>query len=146
MEGGRLPAMSATGVPNFGPDLPSARRRLERNPVIWIIAAVWLILLLYSCGRSAYGMSRVANSGTERFHQQLSQGQYEEIYADASQESRNHGTREESLALLEKVHRSLGLQQSSSMKNINVNRNRKGTFVTLVYDTASPKGEPASNS
>jgi uncharacterized protein DUF4019 len=132
--------MNTTSAPNFGQELPSARRRRKRNPVTWIISGILLLLLLYSCGRSAYGVYKIANSATERFHQQLNQTQYEEIYADASDEFRNHGTREESLAVFQKVYENLGAQKSSSMKNINVNRNNKGTFVTLVYDSAFEQG------
>jgi hypothetical protein len=132
--------MSASGVPSFGQELPSVRRRRERNPVTWIVGGIVLLVLLYSCGHSAYGIYRVANSATERLHLQLNQGQYEEIYSEAADEFRNQGTREETLAVLQKVHQKLGVQKRSSMKNINLNRTNRGTFVTLGYDTAFDQG------
>jgi hypothetical protein len=132
--------MSTTSAPNFGQELPAARRRRERNPVTWIIIGIVLLVVLYSCGRSAYGFYKIANSATVRLHQQLNQAQYEQIYAEASDEFRNHGTRLESLEFLKKLHDVLGAQKSSSMKNIKVNRTNKGTFVSLVYDTAFELG------
>ncbi|HST10911.1 MAG TPA: DUF4019 domain-containing protein [Terriglobales bacterium] len=133
--------MSASGVPSFGQELPSVRRRRERNPVTWIIVGLVLLVILYSCGRSAYGSYRIANLGTERFHQMLNQGQYEQIYGDTSDDFRKKGTREESLAFLQKVHETLGSQRSSSLKSFNINRVNTGTYLTLVYTSHFDQGD-----
>jgi hypothetical protein len=75
--------VSTSNVPNFGQELPSARRPRERNPVTWIIIAL-VALVVYSCGRGAYGAYRVADPGTDHFHEMLNQAQSEEIYGQAT--------------------------------------------------------------
>ena len=133
--------MSTPGVPTFGQERPAERRRRERNPVTWIVIGVVVLIVLYSCGQSAYRLYRIADAGTTRVHQQLNQAQYEDIYGDATDAFRSKGSRGESLAFLEKVHQTMGDAHRAKLRGFNVNRNTSTTMVTLVYATTFDKGD-----
>jgi hypothetical protein len=132
--------MSVSDVPSFGQEHPAARRRRERNPVTWIIIAVLALVVLYSCGHSAYDFYRIGGAATDRLHQELNQAQYDDIYAGATDEFRNHGSRAETLPFLERVHQTMGNVHQSKLKGFNINRNTSGTLATLVYATTFDKG------
>jgi hypothetical protein len=70
----------------------------------------------------------------------LNQAQYDDIYAGATDEFRNHGSRAETLAFLERVHQTMGNVHQSKLKGFNINRNTSGTLATLVYATTFDKG------
>jgi hypothetical protein len=84
---------------NTAPPPPSASRRRNK----WIVLAGCAIALLFlgRCGRSAYHSYQIADRAAQGFHQQLNNGEYEDVYGEASEGYRIAGTRQEQDRILQ---------------------------------------------
>lgn len=102
-----------------------------------LIAA--LVILLAGCSMSAD--TKMAEGAVERFHTMLDAGQFQDIYAESADDLKKVTTQEKLTALLEAVHRKLGVMKSSMKQSWNVNYHTSGTFITLIYATAYQGGD-----
>ena len=102
-----------------------------------LIAA--LVILLAGCSMSAD--TKMAEGAVERFHTMLDAGQFQDIYAESADDLKKVTTQEKLTALLEAVHRKLGVMKSSMKQSWNVNYHTSGTFITLVYATVYQGGD-----
>lgn len=102
-----------------------------------LIAA--LVILLAGCSMSAD--TKMAEGAVERFHTMLDAGQFQDIYAESADDLKKVTTQEKLTALLEAVHRKLGVMKSSMKQSWNVNYHTSGTFITLIYATVYQGGD-----
>jgi hypothetical protein len=116
------------------------RKGWERNPLVWLAFILIALLILYSCGRKAYSAYRIGEAATIEFHNRLDRAGYEQIYVDATEEFRRHGSRAEELAFLEKVHIAMGNKQASHLQGFHVNTFNGVTYVALRNATTFDKG------
>src|SRR4051794_15282455 len=81
---------------------------------------------------------RVATSeqAASRFHSQLDEEQFGAIYDSADDEFQKSDSRDGIVALMSKIHRSLGKVSRADRQTYFVNFNTSGTFVTLTYATS----------
>lgn len=85
--------------------------------------------------------TRVAERAVDTFHEMLNAGQFELIYAAGSDDLKRVAKREDFVALLDAVHRKLGVTKSWSKRGWSVNYHTSGTFVTLSYSTIFDEGD-----
>jgi hypothetical protein len=85
----------------------------------------------------------LAERAVDAFHEMLNAGQFDAIYAASADDMKKAARREEFVALLEAVHRKLGVTKSWSKKGWNVSYNTSGTFMTLAYSTIYDGGDAA---
>jgi hypothetical protein len=99
-----------------------------------VAIVTFAVFLLCSC-TSPIGDVTSARNAVVRFHQELDQEKYVEMYAEAAPELRKATTQEDFLALMSAVHRKLGLVQDVTQTRFNVNWTTSGTRVELQYQT-----------
>jgi hypothetical protein len=114
------------------PSLGNARCAMRK-----LIAA--LVLVVAGCSMSAD--TKLAEEAVARFHTMLDGAQFEAIYAESADELKKVTTQEKLSALLEAVHRKLGIVKSSLKESWNVNYHTSGTFITLTYATIYEGGD-----
>ena len=78
-----------------------------------------------------------------RFHDQLQQGQIEQIYSDASPAFKASLPKESAVRILEQIHGKMGHCAYSGPMNWFVSTNSRGTFVTTRYRANCSNGEAA---
>ena len=89
------------------PDPP--RKRGRARLVIWIIlAALAFIVILLNLGKGAYSDYRAASAAVDRFHLHLNAGDYDAIYADASEPLHRSGNHAQWIGYFEKAHQKMG--------------------------------------
>jgi hypothetical protein len=131
---------SITNPPNYGQIPPSVPAKRKWNPNIYIPAIVIALMLLWYFGRGSKKVYEAADVGVARFHGLMNQEGYELIYQEATPEFQNHGSREETLGFLRRVHTSLGNEHQCHMTGFSVNRTLNGTFAVLTYSTTFDRG------
>jgi len=87
--------------------------------------------------------TKVAERAVDTFHEMLNAGQSDAIYSASGDELKKAAKREEFVALLDAIHRKLGVTKSWTKKGWNVNYHTSGTFVTLNYSTIFDGGDAA---
>ncbi|MGH9401964.1 MAG: hypothetical protein ACRD2P_07655 [Terriglobia bacterium] len=95
--------------------------------------------MLCSCS-----MSRdveIARQAVERFHQQVSAGQYDAIYDAADPAYKQSLTREANRNFFSRIRLKTGAFQNAKNTGYFVNTATKGTFVRLRYKTLCCNGE-----
>jgi len=105
------------------------------------LLAVSISTLSLLCACSMSGDTAVAEQAVPKFHEFLDAGRFAEIYEGASADLKNAGSQGDFVALLDAVHRKLGMVKSSEKQGWNVNYDTSGTFVTLTYKTTYAEGE-----
>jgi len=100
-----------------------------------------LTLALLACSRSADVAS--AKLAVTRFHELLDAGRFTEIFEQSSDDLKKATTKAEFVALLEAVHRKLGITKSAVDQAWSVNYKISSKFVTLTYKTIYSEGESA---
>jgi hypothetical protein len=95
------------------------------------------LLGVAGCSADTKGAERAVDT----FHEMLNTEQFELIYAASSDDLKKAAKREEFVALLEAIHRKLGVTKSWTKKTWNVNYHTSGTFVTLSYSTIYDQGD-----
>jgi uncharacterized protein DUF4019 len=83
----------------------------------------------------------VAESEVARFHKELDAGNFDQIYASASDDLKKASGHEEFVKLLRAVNSKLGPTRMASRTGWNMNLNTSGNFVTLTFDTQFEKGK-----
>lgn len=139
--------MSATGVWNPNHKPRSSSKVSSYIKWILLVGSVAALLLLGTCGRSQYRLYKLVNNAVSRFHGQLDQAEYEEIYGDATDQFRNSGSRQDAIAFLKTVHEKMGSSKKFSMRGLNTTKSfnyktaARETFVTAIYLTNFTEGE-----
>jgi opacity protein-like surface antigen len=98
-------------------------------------------LLLSAC--SATQDVNVAQEATAHFHEMMSAGQFEQIYAQSDASFKKATTSEDLTRLLSAVNRKLGVVKTSGSDGWNVGFTPSGTSVTLRYTTQFERGTGA---
>ena len=94
-------------------------------------------------GCSAAKTKVAAEQGVAKFHSQLDEEQYHDIYAQVSAEFQKSAPETEMVEFFAAVHRKLGNVQKAEEQGFYVNFGMTGTTVTLTYKTTFVNG-PAS--
>ncbi|MGH9738827.1 MAG: hypothetical protein ACRD4X_09600 [Candidatus Acidiferrales bacterium] len=108
----------------------------------WTLVAtgIFMAFLLWECGTGLYQGHTLANSAVEHFHQELNNGQFEQICQEADPEFRGAQPHNQLVKFLGAVHAKLGNALSDHMTGIRVNATTSGTFIITSYDTKYGKG------
>lgn len=110
----------------------------------WIAVGVLLLLVLgivlWSCGKGVYHQYRDSTAAVELFHHRLDNGEFDAIYADASDSFRSSGAKADQIKFLQTVHQKLGRFEKSSSLGFHVNWRQGHILVDQVYDTKFAQG------
>lgn len=87
----------------------------------------------------------IADKAIVGFHNQLNAAQFEPIYAQSSKEMKDSTPPARLTALLEAVHRKLGLFKSGKSVGWNDNVNGSGHFIAINYQASYEHGPAAEN-
>src|SRR5450631_933245 len=90
------------------PPAPSVRRPKGKWFVVIGISVVLALIFLWNLGKGFYHNYRLSSAAANQFHQELDQGDFVTIYADATDDFRRAGTRGDELKFLEMVHQKTG--------------------------------------
>ena len=131
---------SIVNAPDYPQIPPRAPVKKGWNPNISIPAIVIELVLLWYFGRGSKDAYWAADLGVARFHGQLSQGAYQQIYDDATPEFQSHGARANTLSFLQKVHATLGNEHQTKMTGFFVNRTTRGTLAVVIHSTTFDRG------
>jgi hypothetical protein len=137
-----LPPPTFTSAPDFG----RAPRKPSGKVWIWTGAATLIILLFFAweCGSAFLRGKKLADTAVQHFHEQLNDGQYDEIIAEADEGFRAASTHDDAVKLFSQVHDQLGDAGASSFAGINMNSSTgQGTTLTCNYTTVFAHGSAA---
>jgi hypothetical protein len=113
-----------TSAPDFGYKVPPKR-------ILWkasfAITALVMVLFMWQCGTALIIGRRLANGAVRHFHEELNNGQYDQIFQEADGVFTSNG---ESLKFLQAVHNKLGDATAEKQANIIVNVNAGRTLIT----------------
>lgn len=133
--------MSAS--PTF-PSSDGSQKTPRRFRVHWkwsiVIATLLLILLMWQCGSALIGGRSLADAAVKRFHQQLNNQQYGQIYSEAHPALATGKGQEDLARLLEAMSAKLGEVRSETFGTMNVQATTNGTFITVQYNTEFASG------
>ncbi len=120
-------------VPPF--NLPREKRSKTRRIILAALVVLGAAILLWNCGKGAYHNYRLSAAAVDRLHQRLDQADYETIYADATDEFRRAGSREDEIKFLEMIHQRMGHSGKMSPKGFHINWQNGRVTVNEVFDT-----------
>ena len=109
--------------------------KIRRSQVLLAAA----LLLLSSC--SAAKALDVTKQSVAKFHSNLNAGQFDQIYAEASQDYRKSVAADKHRKLFAAIQRKLGNARTYSVTGLNVNFNTAGEFVRMQCKTKFVKAE-----
>lgn len=104
------------------------------------VTGLVLVVVMWQCGSALVQGRELSAKAVRHFHEQLNSGNFQEIFDQADEEFQRSGTRQESVAFLEVVHRKLGNADVEYLRNLNATVNTSGTFITAVYNTQFDDG------
>jgi hypothetical protein len=119
---------------------PKTRKRLFLK---WSVA-ITAILFAYLAWQWSAGLEqgqKLADAAVGRFHADLDEGNYEQIYLDADETFRKGGNKEEFIKLIDAMHRKLGNTRRAILVDTSTNATLSGTFITTRYSTNFEKGQ-----
>jgi hypothetical protein len=105
-----------------------------------ILLCVAALVALAGCGDTIHG-TEFAEPAVAKFRQQMSAGQFEQIYETTGAEFQKATSREKGVGLFAAVDRKLGKLQKSEQITWNVNTHNLTTLVTLVYNSRYAEGD-----
>ena len=79
--------------------------------------------------------SKLAEQAVVQFHEMLDAEQFDAIYDTAAEDLKKVSTKEKFVAILQGVHKKLGMTKASDKQGWNFNYNTSGSYVTLSYAT-----------
>jgi hypothetical protein len=130
-----VPPNQASSTLSHRPKRPSVLRKWW----FWVGMAV-LLVIVWELGSSLLIARRLSNNAVARFHQEINQGDYDAIWADADDGFRIGGTKDQLVGVLQKIHDKLGNSSSATLFNIQVNANTRGSFVVATYNSKFATG------
>lgn len=113
--------------------------RIEANPKPILIIIAVLLVAANSC--SLTKGKGIAETAVAQFHSQYNAGQFHEIYNQADEEFRKSASEADFIALLEALHRKLGMVKQSNQSGWGVNATPMGTVATLAYNVEFSEGK-----
>ena len=116
------------------PPAPSARRPKTKWFVVFTIAAVFALIVLWNVGKGFYHNYRLSSAAVEEFHQELDRGDFVTIYGDATDDFRRAGARGDELKFFEMVHQKMGNSGKMSTQRFHVTWRNDRLFADQVYD------------
>jgi hypothetical protein len=118
--------------------------RVPVSKTKWIAVGVLLLLVLgivlWSCGKGAYHDYRMSSAAVDLFHRRLDRGDFETIYAEASETFRAAGVREDQIKFLQTVHQKMGNSGTNTVQGFHLNWRNDQLLVDQVYDTKFAQG------
>jgi hypothetical protein len=100
---------------------------------------VGLFLFISGCGGLTKGKP-AAEAAISRFHQQMNEGRFEEIWNEAHEKFRGAGSKEKYLEFMSAIERKLGKVQSSKNAGWKINTLNFTTTVLMNQNTTFEKG------
>ena len=107
------------------------------------VRAAILLTALMLAGCSAAQDINAAQEASTHFHEMMSAGQFEQIYAQSDESLRRTTTSENLTRVLSAINRKLGDVKSSESIGLTTGFNSSGTSVTLRYTTKFEHGTGA---
>jgi hypothetical protein len=104
------------------------------------IACIVLAFVALGCTSMMKGKG-AAEPAVAKFHQQFSDKQFTQIYAESSNKFKSATTEQELVDLLDAIHRKLGTVKDAKSTSWKVNSTTDGTFVYMTYDTEFTEGK-----
>jgi hypothetical protein len=101
-------------------------------------ALLAVVVLLAACSPAD---TKVAEQAVSTFHELLDAGKFQSIYDQSATDLREVATKQDFVALLDAVHRKLGLTKTFNLDSKSVNYSPSGTLVTLKCTTTFAEGE-----
>jgi hypothetical protein len=133
--------MSSPALPLPPPPNPTWKRDRARL-VTWIILAVLAsIVILLNLGKGAYSDYRSASAAVDRFHLRLNTGDYDAIYADASEPFHRSGNHAQWIGYFEQAHQKMGNSGKVSMIAFYTRRKDGRAWVDEVVNTQFAQGQ-----
>jgi hypothetical protein len=99
---------------------------------------LFFFVILSACSNSAD--MEVAKQAVRDFHDQLDAGQFQALYNQSSDDLKKMASEKEFIALLDAVHRKLGVTKSFELKERSVMYEVSGATMTLNYETVYAEG------
>jgi hypothetical protein len=129
----------------FPAPTPASEQTPKRPKIIiwkWTLVATALFFayLMWECGSGLYQGGVQANGAVRHFHQELNDGQYEQICQEAETGFCETTKHDEVTSFLQGVHKKLGNATAESLIGMNVNANTNGTFITTRYNSTFADG------
>jgi hypothetical protein len=125
------------------PPPPVSPKKNNRNKIVlWIsLAVVAFVIILAFLGKHTYHDYRLSSAAMERFHQQLNAADYDDIYAEASDDFRKYGKHDEMIRFLAMIHEKMGNSGKTSMAGFHVNWRNGRRWVDEVSNTQFALGQ-----
>ena len=105
------------------------------------LSIVLLILSVLSIGCFMTEGIEAGEKAVNKFHEQFNNNEIDEIYNDADQQFKESDSKESIIGFLEKVRKRLGKVKDTKRTGWNVNKNLKGTFATVNFETEFENGK-----
>jgi hypothetical protein len=104
-----------------------------RRTLLKSLSVVWFVLAVAGCG----GKQQIANAdaAVTQFHAELNAGNFDQIYAGSDTAMKNASSQEKFVALLDAIHRKLGMVKSANRQTFFMNYGTSGKFLRLTYAT-----------
>ena len=131
-----MPSSPATSTLSHRPK----RKGVFRRWWFWAVLSLGL-LLFWTLGSALLGARKLSNAAVARFHQEVNQGSFDQIWREADEPFQSEATRENLFRVLNLVRAKLGDAESANLINVQVNTNTRGSFVTTVYNSRFAKDE-----
>jgi hypothetical protein len=93
------------------------------------------------CGTQAFQGAKLAQQNVHHFHDRFNRSEYQEIFAEATNEFRGASPEPDTNAFFAKVHEKLGDFAHSDEPKYFANVSTNGTFITLIYNTEFTRGK-----
>lgn len=109
----------------------------------WNVSIVCLVLVLVGVACSTFTKGKAAGErAVEKFHAQLNDEKFEEIYNQSASEFQKSDDKEEIIKFLQAIRRKLGTVNKATSQGWHVNTTPTGTVITMQYETefANDKG------
>ncbi|HKR00174.1 MAG TPA: DUF4019 domain-containing protein [Pyrinomonadaceae bacterium] len=110
---------------------------------VYLTFAFCLLAFSFACALKANrgGIPAEAQAAVDAASEDMAEGRYEEIYAEAAEEWRQASTPEESSAIFKRLKEKLGAVKSRSFHSATEQDGSNGHSFTIVYETSFERGE-----
>lgn len=111
-----------------------------KNKLNLAIACIALAFAALGCG-AMMKRKDAAEPAVAKFHQQLNDKQFAQIYAESGEKMKAVSTEQEMVEIFEAIHRKLGNVKNTTAGSFNVSSTTSGTFITITYETEFTEGK-----
>jgi hypothetical protein len=114
------------------------RKSVFRRWWFWAVLSGALVLL-WTLGSSLLAARTLSNDAVARFHQELNQGSFDQIWQESDQAFQPEAKREDLFRVLNLVRTKLGDAESANLINVQMNTSPRGSFLVTVYNSRFAK-------